>query len=285
MSTKGRAMLAKLSVHQCSFRKLDRKVTNEVNQAKGAGFDAARVNKQLLGKSYMRPIEGATGALRHLFHEETLPYDDSGWRVLPTENFVPFCQKVNAKTDTFNEAVRELVANYEEAKLAAQSHLNTMWNEKDYPDTPEEVSNKFNVDVEFRPMPESGHLMVDLADEELEGIRKDIEDRTNKRLADAQMDIWRRLLEVTKHFAEVMRDDDKIFKNTTVENVRKICELAPRLNLTKDIELDKVTSQILSTIGNYDPDHLRQSPATRSIAADRAKLVVQNIESAMTGAF
>ena len=57
------------------------------------------------------------------------------------------------------------------------------------------------------------------------------------------------------------------------------------MNLTKDAELDNVTNQILSTIGNYDPDHLRQSPATRSIAADRAKLVVQNIESAMAGAF
>tara|TARA_R100000808_G_scaffold2016_3_gene8546 strand:+ start:5175 stop:6011 length:837 start_codon:yes stop_codon:yes gene_type:complete len=277
-------MLTRINIKMCSFRKLDKKVTDDVILKHCAGVDAGRFNKLLIPKEYIAPVQKAESALRSVFYEETLPYDDSGYRVLPTENFLPFTQKINKRTEDFNDAADTLATGYQDAREEGRRMLNGMFKESDYPNTAEEVRNKFSAKVDFRDLPKGGNFMVDLGDEHVDSIREEIEARTNEGLAEAQKDIWRRLLEVTSHFASVMGDGGKVFRNSTVDNVLKICELAPRMNLSGDPELDELASQILSDVSNQSPDSLRKSKWHRGQVAERAKEHVRKIESAMEGA-
>ena len=84
-----RAMLASLRISSWSARKYDKKVTEDTNAAHGADKDAGRYNKMLLpgDASSYKALTSHLAAVRQLHYAETLPWDDSGRRLLPMANY------------------------------------------------------------------------------------------------------------------------------------------------------------------------------------------------------
>ncbi len=284
MKVKDRAMLVRLRVSSWSGEKLDRKVTNDILIKQAMGNDAGRFNKKLLLPAALRPASQAVRALRDVHTTETLPYDDSHWRMLTTENYFEYIKVTNQAANHLEAMVEQLISGYDRHKQHAREKLlHDMYNEGDYP-SPHQIRERFAVDMEFRPVPDHGNFMVDLADDAVESLKGDMEKRAGERLAEAQSDLWRRLLEVTSHFANVMGDEEKRFKDTTVHNVRKIADLVPRLNLNQDPDLDRIANSILSNLNGLNPGQLRENGTVRKEAASQAAAAVDDIQRVMAGA-
>ena len=90
------AMLTEFNASVWTARKLDRTATEEVVAAKNAAAkDAARVNKSLLaGRNELEVIQSMVGRARAFVYDNTLPWSDSGLRLLPTANFEKFVAKI-----------------------------------------------------------------------------------------------------------------------------------------------------------------------------------------------
>lgn len=293
MKAKDRSMLVRLRVSSWSGKKLDKRVTNEVITERGAAAGTGQFQKALLPGEALIPCNKAVSLLREIHKNQSLPYDDTHWRILPTENYWQYMDTVNSQIKGLEGSVERLISSYEYFKEQAKAQLNGMYNEADYPD-PEEIRSRFAVDMEFRPVPDGGNFVLDLSDEIVSAIQDDVRKRTETRMSEAQGDVWRRLLEVTRHFSNVMASERKdkdgnpkppIFRDTTVTNLREIVDLAPRLNIAGDPELDRLASEVKQSLSGYDPKDLRENSSTREEAARKAETAVSAIYSAMEGAY
>ena len=83
------AILVELNIRVPSFRKLDKKVSKEVTDRKGADEDAGRFNKHLFaGVEQLEKVQKWVASARVEFYNKTLPWSDSGQRLVDIRNFI-----------------------------------------------------------------------------------------------------------------------------------------------------------------------------------------------------
>ena len=112
------AMLVELNISTWTARKLDKKVSAEVDVAKGAKTSAVNVNKNLLaGTGFLDTIQKYAASARHWHMTQTLPWSDNGLRLLPMSNFIAYKENLAtleknyaALVDKFIEAYPNLVS-------------------------------------------------------------------------------------------------------------------------------------------------------------------------------
>ena len=106
------AMLVEFSASVWTARKLDRKVSDEVVASKSAGSKAAaRVNKNLLaGRDELDVIQAHVTSVRNYVYDNTLPWSDSGLRLLPTIRFTEFNARMQEEENKTGTCVNPLSA-------------------------------------------------------------------------------------------------------------------------------------------------------------------------------
>ncbi len=109
---------------------------------------------------------------------------------------------------------------------------------------------------------EARDFRVTMSDEARAGIQKQMEDNMASRINTAMGEVWRRLGKTLGHFAAKMQDQDAIFRDSTVENLREIVDLLPGFNILNDPKLAAIGDEIKTTVYGYEPDDLRKNPKT-----------------------
>lgn len=264
------AMLAALNISQWTARKYDKKVSAEVEQKHGAK-DAGRFNKVLVAKESLEAITKIAGAARTYHYKMTLPWGDNGERLLPAILFEDYTNEIRTLRDRFDDAVRSFVRDYPELKMEAVRRLGSMYEPQDYP-TVEEVHAKFGLKVDFSPVPQANDFRVNLNQEYVGEIRRDLEARLNARLKDAQKDAWERVRTVVAHIHERLADKDKTFRDTLIGNAEELVEILPALNITGDKELAAIGEEVKTLL--VHPDRLRQDESLRSQTAKKAEEIL-----------
>jgi hypothetical protein len=279
-----KAMLVVLRISCWSGRRFDRDLTDEVCRSKSANRGAARVNKNLVeGSNELQAVARACGALRQFVYEQTLPWADTGARILPVGNYFKFSNGAGDLRRSIDAAVDVFVGAYPDIISRAKVALNGMFDPGDY--LPQDgIRRLFSVAVDFRPMPEAADFRVELGDDETERIRGEIEGQLKGALTDAMADLWRRLREAVDHMAKKLGEPGAIFRDSLVGNVRELVDLIPRLNLTGDQDLETVAADVKTKLASLDPDVLRESEVDRALAADTAASIVRKMAGYTIGA-
>ena len=286
MSLKEKAMLVSLSLSTWSGRKYDRVATQEVIEKHSAPPDAGRFNKLLVSKTYLDPITTAVSALRTGHYDRTLPWADDGWRLLPATGFFAYTEMVRKGREKLNESTASLFASWDVIIEDRKSHLNGLFDPRDYPAL-DMLRSKYAVSINYMPVPEGGDIRVDLDPSDVEAIRRQVDISVGDRLKDAHLSLWQRVYDVVDHFAAVMSEPGKRFHASTIANIRSVCEIVPKLNLSQDKQLDKIVSDISQTLAKYEPDDLRvtkdnpDAGTTRGMAAEEAKAMCDEIRKHM----
>ena len=268
-----KAMLVRLSVSQWTARKLDKRVTREVARQHQTSEDAGNYRKALLAKEDLKAIQKTVGAARAFHYEQSLPWQDDGARLLPSANFLSYSQKMREYETEFQSAVADFLSRYPSMVHDARSHLNGLFDEKDYP-TQSQVAEKFAFAVQVDPMPNATDFRVVLSAEEVERIQRDIETRTQAATAEAMKDLWRRLHDAVAHMAEKLSATDAIYRDSLVGNLTELVGLLPRLNLTDDPDLEAMRQEVEQKLCQYHPQDLRENKFERRKAADDAKQIL-----------
>ena len=188
------AMLVEVSVRQWTARKLDRSTTDELVASKNAGSKgAARVNKNLLaGRPELEQINKLAGDIRTYLYTVTLPWSDSGLRLLTTARFMEFNERMQEYEDRFNEMVDGFVDTYPTLITAQAMALGDMFNRNDYP-TPSDIKHRFSINVNYMPVPTSGDFRVDVGNDAQEELKKKLAKLADQRIEQAMGDIKERI--------------------------------------------------------------------------------------------
>ena len=137
------AMLVELSISNWSGRKKDRNASSTVTHTSNAETGAASVTKKLLGNcTELTNIQKSVTATRNLHINMTMPWSNTGLRLLPTTQYFKYHERMTHATDEFNTLVSEFLTGYSYEVARAQVKLGDLFNIEDYP-TPESLQAKF----------------------------------------------------------------------------------------------------------------------------------------------
>lgn len=264
MSIANTAILIELNISSWSGRKLDRKVSAETNQAKGASRDAARVNKNLFaGSDRLEKINNFVSALRQEYYTMTLPWSTSGARLLPFKQIFEFKDWISKKETEFDGMVKQFLIEYSTLISAQAFRLGTMFDKAEYPDA-SELRNKFRFAHTLLPVPEAGDFRIDAEGElkkELEAqYAAAYEERTNS----AMGDLWQRLHETIVHLRDKCAADKTVFRESTLENALELCSLLTRLNVTGDPALEAQRKDLERALCGVNTEGLRKDELVRT---------------------
>lgn len=280
MSISNRAVLVNLSITQWSARKLDKKITHETNTQHGVDSEFGRYNKRLVAKEALDKLASIANAARAYHYQQTLPWDQSGARILASLNMPEYQAGIRKHRQDFEDAAASFVAGYPDFVADARRRLNGAFDEADYP-TVTAVAGRFAFTSNMLPMPDTQDFRVQLSAEELASVERDI----NARVSAACRDVWDRVHEAVGHMATKLKEyglgaDGKVtgaFRDSLVGNVCQLAELLPRLNVTGDAKLDELAKRLRAELCAEPAEVLRTNPKARADVAARASQILADM--------
>ena len=280
-----KAMLVGLHIRHWSARKYDRSVSDKVAEDNAANREAGRYNKMLIARNALDDIIKAISKARGTHYDNTLPWTDDGFRILPASNYFEYMAAIGVYKRSFERAVDNFIGNYEDYKQQAEKVLGRLFREKDYPRA-DSLSTRFLFEIKILPMPASSDFRVGLQAQEVDRIREDIEARMQAAQEAAMRDVWKRIHHAVSRMHDKLssygRDPEtnKIsvrFQDTLVGNLRDLTAILPRLNLTGDPELERISRRLETTLCIPEAQQLREDGDLRRKTAKEAKRILDQM--------
>lgn len=281
MSITNKAMVLNLQIGVWQGYRLDKEASRKVTEDANAVSDAARVNKHLVPKEALKPVQSAANSVRVHFYTKTLPWKDNGDRLLTRAMFIKFIEEHERLVGEFHTAVDTFITKaYPKARDQAEFRMGDLFKHDDYP-SPESLRRRFYINMDIDAVTESGDFRVSLDKEHADAVRSQMESALQDRIGRAMQDIWARLSDVVGHFAKTMAKSDQVFRDTTVSNIEELIELLPDLNVLDDPTLKAMGEEIRAKLTGIDPKDLRKQPAVRSQAAKDAEAIMAKMAGFM----
>src|ERR1700744_3225486 len=102
-------------------------------------------------------------------------------------------------------------------------------------------------------------------------MKAQVQPRTRK----AILDIWTRIKDAVSHMVERLSDQEAVFRDTLVENIKELIDVLPRLNFTGDENITDILHAMKVLV--VEPDNLRSDNSLRQAKAREADAILQRI--------
>lgn len=261
------AMLVDLNISVWTGRKMDKKVSEEVDASKGTKARAGNYHKKLLaGTDKLEKIQKIVSAVRTWNYNNTLPWSDGGSRLLPMKNFFEYKATLNNFEQQYAQAVDEFLQEYPQLVSNSAFALGSLFDRGEYPDV-ESLRNKFGFKYVFCPVPDAGDFRIDVEEQAKAELQQQYKSYYETKLAEAMKDAWTRLHDTLKHLSERMDYTDenkKKFWDSTITNATELCSLLTSLNVTNDPKLEEARQKLEKALAGVAPDDIRESEAIRT---------------------
>jgi hypothetical protein len=269
MSISASAVLVELNISVWPASKIDREMTEKVNNDAGAVSDASQTKKNLFaGTSLRKDIEKFAARVRLYHNQHTLPWADKGERMLPTKLFMEYKQSMNAFERTFNTMCNNFYIEYPRLVAEAPIALKGLFKAEDYPEL-EEVKLKFGFRTSINPMPDSGDFRLDIPADDLAEVRMEFQDKFDERIKDAMRAPWDKLHKVLVGISDKLKDSDyaddkKRYHDSLITNPLELCALLTKLNVTNDPLLEEARRQVELTMLGANIESIKEDAESRS---------------------
>jgi len=273
------AMLVTLNINMYTGRKQDKRAQAEVVAShNAASARAASVYKSLFTDcKELEDITKFQARARARHYAMTLPWSDSGPRLLPTKAFIEYTQEMDKHRQQFDFLVDAFLNKYDTLVAAAAFKLGTLFDRDEYP-LRESIAKKFNFALDYMPLPTAGDFRLDIESEVQKQLIEQYEKRMAAQVNQAQQDAWSRLYEVLTQLKDrlTLNEDGtrKIFRDTTVTNAVELCEALTRLNVTGDPALEAARQKLEEAMLGVEPKELRKEEGERLIVLSKVSSIL-----------
>lgn len=269
------AMIVTLTVHCWTARKQDKSVAKKVDDMHGAK-DAGRYNKLLIDKEHLDPLQSLANTIRNEHYKLTLPWMDTGGRLLPSKLYMDWREKMQDLREQYRMAVDKFVERYERELIGeARKRLGSLYNPADYP-RGADLRVKFGVEHDVMPVPTGNDFRVDIDEAERKRIQDEITDRMADRQREAMADAWARVRACVSTIYERTSADKPRIHDSLMDNAQELLRLLPGLNVADDPELTAVAEAIAKHL-IVDTIKVRNYATTRRSLAIAAKDILDRI--------
>jgi hypothetical protein len=258
------AMLVDLNISVWTGRKMDKKVSEEIDASKGTHSRAGNYHKKLLaGTDRLDELQKLVTKIRTWHYEQTLPWSDGGSRLLPMKNFFDYKATLGDYERQLENEVQMFLQEYDTLVTAAAFQLGDLFDADEYP-TADSLTSKFKFKYVFLPVPDVGDFRIEVNDAHKQELQAQYEAFYNNKLADAMKDAWDRLHDCLTRMSNKLAGEDKqIFRDSLVNNASDLCELLTKLNVTGDAKLEVARKKLESALVGVTASELRKDDDLR----------------------
>jgi hypothetical protein len=271
MSISSSAVLVKLSISTWAATKKDKAQTENVAVATGANpREAGEYRKRLMaGTKHVKELNDYAARCRLDYNLTTMPWDDRGDRVLPTSLVLDFKTRFNEKRDEFFRRRDFVITNYDNLKQVAATYLADMYDPNEYPSA-DEVYRKYDWQLSMKPIPDSGHLYLDLPKQDMEELREALDKENEEKLKQAMQKPWERLHTILHGMSAKLTttddpdaEDKKRFHSSFLTNAQELVELLGHMNISGDPKLEEARQLLASTVRGQNIEVIKASQVVR----------------------
>lgn len=276
------ALLVELNIGNWTARKNDRSVSEEVDQQKGTKTRAGNYNKNLFaGVKELDDIQKFVGSVRNWHYRNTIPWLDSGVRMLPMKQYIDYTSQMNTWASEFEGLKQTFLNKYDDLVTEMAFKLGSLFNREEYPSR-DEVNYKFYFRTNYFPLPQSGDFRVDIGNEMLAELQDNYAKHLSEKVNEAMSDVWSRLHETLKHLSERLEIGDKgekkIFRDSLIENAQELCDLLSKLNVTNDPKLEEARKDLEQALFGVSAKDLRDSIMVRHDVHTRVTDIIKKFD-------
>jgi hypothetical protein len=279
------AVLVRLNISVWGASKRNKELENEVARNKKADPRAMRMYDNLMVGSTGHKDVQKHAAQSRLWHTQlSLPWDERGYRLCPTSLFLDYKSQHNLKETMFNSMVDIFRVKYLSYRETAKVYRGEMFNELDYPPIAE-VMSKFSWHFTVAPVPESGHLYIDLPKQELDEVRASCDAEVERKVAEAAKENEKRLLKELKGISTKCtdtgneeEDDKKRWHDTFVSNSLELCRLLKHMNLTQDPKVEEASQRLEDIMVGKNKDMFKDSPTVRKEVKEEVDSIIKSYD-------
>lgn len=269
-------ILVNLSIGHWDANGQDVQVSNEIAaEKKVTEKKMCRLRKSLIPPATpaLQVLMSCIREARKFHYENTHAWMNEGPRILTRGNYDFYMQKILMMKSEFSTNVLEFCEQYPNIKEKAKSALGSLYREEDYP-SPGSILARYYFRVIPQPMPAAETLTEFGLDKEVEGtIRADLESSVADTFRAANEKMWSDLELKLFKLKDKLSNEGAYVMDGTIENVRKLANLYPRVNLTGDTDLDNFCYKLTDCLNGVSATKLQISPSLRArIATETASL-------------
>jgi hypothetical protein len=272
------AVLIDLNISVWTARKLDKNVSKEIDINKNTTIKAGNYNKHILaGSDQLDAITKLANEIRDWHGRQTLPWSDTGTRLLPMTNFFDYKQQLGIYEAEFKSRINTFIQQYPNIIQGMAFKLGKLFDRGEYPDA-DKIANKFNLRYTIMPVPETNDFRVDIADDIRNEMQQEYQKAYEGRVEAAMSDAWSRLHTTLEHMIDRLSGEEKkIFRDSLVDNALELTNLLTRLNVTNDPKLESARRSLEQSLVGVTADELRVSPGARQEILNKVNQIMENI--------
>lgn len=292
MSITTNGILVDLSMSVWTGRKFDRKVSGEVDIAKQTKTRAGNYHKALLaGCVELEKVQSIAGKIRNWHIRQTLPWSDTGTRLLPMGNFFTYKQELSQMEQEFDAAVQDFIVAYPTLISAAAFQIGALFDRDDYP-AEDKIKHKFSIRTVFHPVPLADDFRVEAETNLKNELQEQYEKMYREREESTAKELWERLhdylttlvdrLEKKQQAAVASANGNKTkagqFHESHLENGVELCGLLTRLNVMNDPQLEAARKYLEAALTGVSAKDIRTSEGTRNEVKARVKDILDRFD-------
>ena len=277
------AMLVEVNISHWAGRKKDKRASADVTYANHADTGVASVNKKLLANSdTLRAIQTHVTAARNIHSNMTMPWSNSGLRLLPTAQYFKYSQAMSQMQNEFDRLTQNFLTAYNDEVIDVQLKLGDLFSHDDYP-TVETLDRKFAFRTNYMPLPNAGDFRVDIGNDALREVQETYADFYTKQYNAAMNDVWTRLHKTLTNMSERLdygsKEDKKIFRDSLVGNVYDMIELLRVCNVTGSHKMSQMADHLENAMSGVTADGLREDDAFRANTKRAVDAAIKSLPS------
>jgi len=282
MSIQSSAVLVRLSISTWAARKKDKTQTAEVATRTGADSRAGQYTKDIMvGTQHVKELNDYAARCRLDYNLRTLPWDDRGDRALPTSTVFDFKQEFNELRDVFYRKRDYICEHRDQLVLTASNYLGAMYDPADYPSA-DEIWEKYKWSLSMKPIPDSGHLYLDLPAQDLQELRDELNNENDAKLKNAMQTAWDRLHDMLVGMSEKLAEPEegktKKFFDTFLTNPRDMCDILKHLNITNDPELERARQMLQDSLSGANVEVLKKAQVSREHMKSKVDSILEQFD-------
>lgn len=266
------AMLVSLSLRGIQSARKDKDTTAFVLRSQQAEQDAGNWTAKLWPKEALDPIRSIDTKIRAFFHYKTLPWTDSGQRILAAKSYTAFMDELRALRYSREHAVYDFLADYELWIDRARQMRGNAFDSTQY-HTKAKAERRFKLEVEVSPLPSAADFRITLRDSEMIRLQEELTDRIATAEATAKREMFARIAAPVADLLTKLTDPDTKLTEATFNAVRAIAVAIPEINLWEDPAIEALRRQ-LATLTDLHAEDLKNSRSDRTRAAAKASSIL-----------
>lgn len=273
-----KSMQAVLSIKKFGEKVKDTATTNQIHASKGVSKQAGYYLKRKFNKKFSSELNRVSVAAREYHNRITWIWGDKGERILPASKFMEYSKEMRDYHQQFDQLVTEFMNMLPTIKQDAQTSNDVIFDPDDWP-SDAEIKAQFIFDTQILPTPVADDFRVELAEGEVELIREKLNQETLVKQEIAYKDLWSRLYEPIEHMIKMLETGDARLHKSLTQNIVKIAELLPDLNIMSDPDMDAMCKEAISQLCGHPASELKSDPVLKKETVDAGKDILSQISN------